>query len=482
MAVVLGDWGKHRLALCEIARVQVSGTKMRAAVSKWTADAGVIQGENLIALSRWWNALFLLFAASMLLCAQNAAKPAASQGQTVAAQPSPGAEYKSAKRPLDVVRESLDNWSDAELGVLAVGIHRAQVACHARKAEDFAGDDLYNLARLCSFGQDWNSANAAATRYIDSRAPTYRAQAYALSINAWVRLNGVDVAIETARTMLRSVPYDAEVAYAVRYLKDDLEQAGNPLAVKVAQDEHGAIVQALAAGAPLKAAHGDAVISVELLYDSAMELAFFDKFEGKDYEADSAAEDCDDALTRVQAIAPEDRQRIDAVRLQFGLLGKSLPSFAMLKALSSPTAKAAIEGELGVGTVFVVFPDWCAQCRTMMKTMTQFAKVNATTPLHEYGLMFSETGEGGDRRIQAEMVKELAGTNTFRVPADTAKTFGALDFPTAIAVDTRGVIRFIGMIPTNAFNDNGCMEKVFVRMAKVETMEGEPVLQGAGAQ
>lgn len=297
-----------------------------------------------------------------------------------------------------------------------------------------------------------------------------------------MRLNGVDVAVETARTMLRSVPYDAEVAYAVRYLKDDLEQAGNPLAVKVAQDEHGAIVQALAAGVPLKAAHGDAVMSVGLLYDSAMELAFFDKFEGKEYAADSAAEDCDDALTHVQAVAPEDRQRIDAVRLQFGLLGKSLPSFAVLKAFSSPTAKAAIEGELGVGTVFVVFPDWCAQCRTMMKTMTQFAKVNATTPLHAYGLIFSETGEGGDRRIQAQMAKELAGTNTFLVPAETAKTFGALDFPTAIAVDTRGVIRFIGMIPTDAFNGDGYMEKVFVRMAKVETMEGEPVLQGAGGQ
>lgn len=433
---------------------------------------------------RWWGVLFFSLAMSSLLCAQDAEKPATGvqQPEPAAAMASPGAEYKAAMRPLDVVRGSLDNWSDAELGALAVGMHRAQAACHARKAEDFAGDDLYDLARLCSFGQDWNAANTAATRYIDSRAPTYRAQAYALSINAWVRLNGVDVAVETARTMLRSVPYDAEVAYAVRYLKDDLEQSGNPLAAKLAQEEHGAILQALAAGVPLKAAHGDAAMSVGLLYDSAMELAFFDKFEGKDYDADSVAEDCDDALTHVQSIAPEDRQRIDAVRLQFGLLGKRLPSIAVTKALSSPTAKAAIEGELGVGTVFVVFPDWCAQCRTMMKTMTEFARVNAKTPLHAYGLMFSETGEGGDRRIQAEIAKELSGTETFLVPEDTAKTFGALDFPTAIAVDTRGVIRFIGIIPADAFNGNGYMEKVFVRMAKVETMRGEPVLQGAGAE
>lgn len=431
------------------------------------------------AMRRRTTVLSSLFVLTSLLAAQNATKPTAPQGQTVEPQPSPGAEYKSATRPLDVVRESLDNWSDAELGALAVGMHRARVACHARKPEDFTGDDLYDLARLCSFGQDWNSANTAATRYIDSRAPTWRAQAYALSINAWMHLNGVSLALETARTMLRNVPYDAEVAYAVRYLKDDLEQSGNSQAINLAQDEHAAILQALAAGVPLKAAHGKAVMSVALLYDSAMELAFFDRFAGNDANADNAAEDCDDALAHVAAIPPEDRQRIESVRLQYGLLGKKLPSFVVTRALSSPTARPAIEGELGAGTVFVLFPDWCAQCRAMMKTMTQFAKVNASTPLHAYGLMFSENGEGGDPRIQQEIAKELAGTNTFMVPAETAKTFGALDFPTAIAVDTRGVIRFIGMIPPDAFNGNGYMEKVFVRMAKVETMEGEPVVQGS---
>ena len=35
----------------------------------------------------------------------------------------PGAIYKDAMRPLEVVRASLGNWSDAELGALAVGMH-----------------------------------------------------------------------------------------------------------------------------------------------------------------------------------------------------------------------------------------------------------------------------------------------------------------------------------------------------------------------
>ena len=386
------------------------------------------------------------------------------------ALPSPGAVYKQAMHPLEVVRGSLDNWSDSELGALAVGMHRAREACQQRNAGDYSGDDLYDLARLCSFGQDWNDANTAATRYIDSHAEPWRAQAYALSINAMVHLNGVDTAVQLAELMLQRLPYDAEVAYAVRYLKDYLEQAGDKRAVKLAEDEHAAIVQALKSGAALKAAHGDAVMSLGLLYDSAMELAFFDKFAGRELAAEQAAADCDDALKNA-AIAPEDRQRMDAVRLQFGLIGRSLPSFTVTRALESATAKPAIDGDLGEGTVLVVFPEWCAQCRAMMKTMTEFARVNASTPLRAYGLMFAEEGENEDRAARQAMDKELAGTPTFAVPAETAKTLGALDFPTAVVVDGEGTIRFIGMIPTDAFSGNGYMEKVFLRMAVEEGRE-----------
>lgn len=408
-------------------------------------------------------------------------------GETVVSVPapipplSPGAEYKDAMRPLDVVRGSLENWSDAELGALAVGIKRAREACQARKAEDFGGDDLYDLARLCSLGQDWNDANTAATRYIDSHAEPWQAQAYALSINAMVQLNGVDTAIATAEVMLRKLPYDAEVAYAVRYLKDYLEQSGNPKAVKLAEDEHDAIVQALKAGTALKATHGDAVMSLGLLYDSAMELAFFDKFAGRELAAGDAAADCDDALRKVTSIAPEDRLRMDSVRLQYGLVGTSLPQFTVTKALESATARPAIEGDLGAGTVLVLFPDWCAQCRTMMKTMTEFARVNAATPLHAYGLMFAEDGQNTGAADRAAHYKELTGTQTFVVPAETAKTLGALDFPTAVAVDNHGIIRFIGMIPTDAFNGNGYMEKVFMRMAVLEGREIEKE-QGVGSR
>ena len=52
---------------------------------------------------------------------------------------SPGEIYKAAMHPLDIVRSSLDNWSDAELGALTVGIHKAHDACEAGKPDRICG-------------------------------------------------------------------------------------------------------------------------------------------------------------------------------------------------------------------------------------------------------------------------------------------------------------------------------------------------------
>jgi hypothetical protein len=147
-------------------------------------------------------------------------------------------------RPLDVVRMSLGNWSDAELGALGVGMHKAKEACDQANPENYSGDDLYDLARLCSFGQDWNAANTAALNYVRGGLEPHRAQAYALSMNALVHIDAVDLAVQTAREMLRRLPYDAEVAYAIRYMKDTLEQAADPAALALAAQEHPAMVQA----------------------------------------------------------------------------------------------------------------------------------------------------------------------------------------------------------------------------------------------
>jgi hypothetical protein len=412
--------------------------------------------------------------------------PSASPGTATApaaaaprAEP-PGAIYREAMHPLDVVRSSVDNWSDAEVGALAAGMHRAREACAQIKPGDVAGDDLYDLARLCSFGQDWNDANTAALAYVASREETHRAEAYALSVYALVHLNAIDLAVQTAEEMLRKLPYDAEVAYSLRDLKVYLEQAGNAAALTLARDEHAAMVQAIKAGGPLKAAHGEGAFGVGSLFESGMELAFFEQYAGNGDAAAAVQAELERALPLVTTLPAEDRRRIDAVNTQFGLLGKALPAIDAKKAYQSRTAKAQIGKNYGAATVLVVFPDWCVQCRKMMTTMTQFAMVNGKTPIHAYGLMFAEdadsagqtAGQAGGRaggQAHAEDFKELQGTSTLLVDPKTAVTLGATDFPMGVVVDGAGTVRFVGLLPQDAFNGDGYVEKVILRMVATET-------------
>ena len=381
---------------------------------------------------------------------------------------SPGEIYKAAMHPLDIVRSSLDNWSDAELGALTVGIHKAHDACEAGKPTDYAGEDLYDLARLCALGQDWSNANAAALAYIASKQELHQAQAYALSVNALVHMNAIDLALETTREMLGRSPYDAEVAYAVRYMKDELEQASNPAALKLASEEHAAIMEALKKDAPLRAVNGDAAMSLGALYDSAMELAFWQRYAGDDSGAMATVADVDGALPQAAPVKSEDAARIAAVRTRYGLLGARLPEVKVLRALESPAAKAVIDKHFASATVLVLFPDWCGGCRKMMKTLTEFAKVNKETPIHAYGLVFEDDSVIPVQAAHEEILKGMRGTATLVVPDTTAQMLGATDYPLGVVLDRTGRIRFIGALAGDAFNGGGYVEKVIERMVEGE--------------
>jgi hypothetical protein len=400
----------------------------------------------------------------------------ASPQTPVPAREAPGTIYKDAMHPLEVVRASLGNWSEAELAALSVGIERAREACDAAKPDDYQGEELYDLAHLCAFAQDWSPANAAALRYVAGREEPHRTEALAISVSALAHINALDLALATTRGLLR-FPYDAEVAYTVRYMKDTLEHAGSPEALALAGEEHAAIVQALSRPGPLKVASGDATISTGALYASAMELAFLNRFAGNSDAAAAAATDADAALQKLTAIPAEDQQEIDQVRTQYHLLGMHLPNVHPTRTLQSASAKPRIDPNFGAATVLVLFSDWCIECRELVKTMTKFAAANSNAPIHVYALLYSEDSPAGPqdagKALHAENEKYLAGTPTLEVPAETAQTFGVVDYPLGVVLDRSGTIRFIGVLPSDAFNENGYISKVLERMFAKSTSKAD---------
>jgi thiol-disulfide isomerase/thioredoxin len=232
-------------------------------------------------------------------------------------------------------------------------------------------------------------------------------------------------------------------------------------------------VQALSQPGPLKAASGDATISAGALYASAMELAFLNRFAGNSDAAAAAAADADAALQKLTAIPAtavpaEDQQEIDQVRTQYHLLGTRLPDMHATRTLQSASAKPRIDPNFGKATVLVLFSDWCIECRELMKTMAKFAAANSNAPIHAYGLLYSEDSpvdaQDAGKVLHAENEKQLAGTPTLEVPAKTAQTFGVVDYPLGVVLDGSGTIRFIGVLPSNAFEQNGYISKVLERM------------------
>ena len=396
--------------------------------------------------------------------------------QTAApAREAPGAIYQDAMQPLEVVRASLDNWSEAELAALAAGMQKARVACDAAKPDDYQGEDLYDLAHLCAFGQDWSPANEAAQKYMAGRAQAHETQAMAISVSALAHIGAIDLALATTFGLLQ-FPYDADVAYTVRYMKDTLEHAGKPEALVLAREEHAAIVRALSQPGPLKAAGSDAAISTGVLYASAMDLAFFNRYAGNSDAAAAAVADADASLQKLPAISAEDQQEIDQVRTQYRLLGSHLPNVHPTRTLQSASAKPRIDPNFGAATVLVLFSDWCTECRALVKTMTKFAAANSKAPIHVYGLLYSGDSLAGAQSagkvLHAENEKQLAGTPTLEVPAQIAQTFGVVDYPLGVVLDRSGTIRFIGVLPRDAFEKNGYIEKVLERMSVKSTSKG----------
>ncbi len=107
----------------------------------------------------------------------------------------------------------------------------------------------------------------------------------------------------------------------------------------------------------------------------------------------------------------------------------------------------------------------------MMKTLTEFGAANKGTPVYVFGLMFLEDPGQQDLTPEAKQaaheqnLKEAMGTSTLLVDGKTAHSLGVLDFPLGIVLDHDGRVRYVGVLPDDAFNGNGYMEKVLVRLA-----------------
>ena len=159
--------------------------------------------------------------------------------QTPSPQPqlSPKAAYADAMQPLESTRAQVANWSDAEIAALKVTVYRAQGECQARHPENFDGDPLIDLAKLCALGQSWPAVVQSATRYINATDhPQPRlGEAYAAQIDANLHLRDETSALAGAHALLSAVPYSALTAEAIDEVLAYMQFAYTSDAIALAQ-------------------------------------------------------------------------------------------------------------------------------------------------------------------------------------------------------------------------------------------------------
>jgi thiol-disulfide isomerase/thioredoxin len=284
-----------------------------------------------------------------------------------------------------------------------------------------------------------------------------------MEVNALIQMGDLARAVATTQDMLTKLPYDAAVSESTTYITGYLEQALDPDALVLALQHHAAIMEALSKGVPLPESNGNDTVSVGSLYESGMELAFLERYANAEMPAAKTVQQLKSALPKAELLSVEDQRLIQTVDTRYSLLGVPHPELEILKSLLSPTAKPVMKHVDGVATVLLLFPEWCTQCRKMVKPMAALAQARGQQKFAAYALMFQNSAQDASSPLKDETQKDVQGTSTFLVSPATAAAFGATDFPMGIVEDKRGNIVYVGLLPTNAFAPKGLIDEIVNR-------------------
>lgn len=427
---------------------------------------------------------YLLLTPCILLARVQAQKdPVLPPAQTApkAVQLSPQAAFEEAMHPFESVHRSIANWSDAEVTAFAIAVKQASQQCALRSPNDFSGDDLISLARLCSLGIQWPEAYTAATKYITSGAPLkpQLTQAYAYQIESLLRINNAGEATKSAEAMLQAVPYDVRVEATINETLRYLQLAYMAQALSLYAARQPILLSRL----PLKPT-GQYSVQRSYLYEDGLAYAALQQFSGDAAAAAITVKQLDKALASASPhLTPDDRIPIANARHQYDLIGQPLPRIVPTASLLGRDTPLRINPNYGAATLLFLFPDWCLPCAQMgqsiLPAITRLADQEKS--VHIYGLLAQATPLASASPAQKASTstpsttntpKEetaadiLHGTPTLVVSPQVLKEFAANDFPLAIAVDSHGIIRFIQTAPQTAFNAGDFLDQVSSRIIK----------------
>lgn len=400
-------------------------------------------------------------------------QPPATAGPAVApVQFSPEAAYQQALRPFDMVRKSMANWSESEVGAFVVAMKQAKTDCLARNPESFTGEDLISFAKLCSLGQQWAPMGVAAGRYIDARdvSKPHLSTAYGYLLESKIHAQDRPAILDTEKAMLAAVPYDdvvdAVTNEALAYLQ--LPFTNDALAVEALRQPM--LLAELKQDKPALPKH--------LLYEDGLGTAALQQYVADPTAAAATVAQFDAALGT--GLEPDDAIPVKAARHRYGLLGHKLPKIEYELSLKDVRETPHLNPDLGAATALLLFPDWCAQCVRSAPAIWDAMGRLGPRDIRVYGLVAEVMPDKA--ALLVDQMKPmgppppdappkspselLLHMPVLVVPPETLKTFAAEDFPLLIVVDHDGMVRFADTAREPVLDEGGFLDWVAPHVAQ----------------
>jgi thiol-disulfide isomerase/thioredoxin len=425
--------------------------------------------------SRVWMSSMGILCLTLLCCVEgtkgqespNAGDENFSQALRDSAAPS--SAYLYALQPVQLVRRSPGNLTDAERHAWSVTMSRAAHACAVRTTERYAGEELFALARLCALATNSTSTRAAVLRYLAQDAAPNADLARALLARTYLRDGRAEEAGEVVREMLERHHYEAVLHTVTQEVATAFRTHDERSARRLLARRHAALLAAIQQGSALRSRTGDFEVTPAVLFRDALSLAAMYRHTGKESEASYVYEQVAQALS--EFASKLERTQLDAIgsaAKRFVLLGEPAPKlFAYRTAAGSPEHAV---GELPFGdqvTVLVFFTSWCPPCFDLMPDVGRLSKhykagealfyaVSTPTVLGEEGM----TVTTAERLITGSLKNRLAEL-PFLLLADPARAaLGVEEYPTVAVIDGKGVVRFLEEVSAAAFAPGSYAEKL----------------------
>lgn len=358
---------------------------------------------------------------------------------------SPTESYKAAIAPYTATRSQANDLTDADKFALGIGIAQASRDCVALSADSssFTTDakELFALAQLCIFGQQFESARAAAVHYLALPEPPKREQALLLLVRAYLGLKQPESAEPQVASLLRDYPYDASIHAAMNQLIENTENSSadlNGLALNLCVTQGAATLPLLVQGKTLEGKDGSA--SASQLFADAVRCSALADSSGKP-----------SGLEKIAAIVQQpswagtaDLALMQAALERQKMVGKSSPlmslhGYSLTTNRLIPTVTSLKHGPV----LLLPFTVWSPSTPEIASDLVQLAP---QLPIYAITSWRSNTGRGDDpsrevleqlRSWQKAMPKKIS---ILVVPDSVLSDFHSDVFPIGILIRSGTVL------------------------------------------